>query len=116
VLNGPAEITGDGKSGAKGSYSFSDPGGRGQCVEAELSPFSGDASHPNPRFTHGHAAPARAASARPAHLFRDSDDEAFWRSVTRGPADTVSGLTRLARMERRVTSPDAVLRARFREL
>ena len=61
---------------------------------------------------------------KPAHLFRDSDDEAFWRSVVRRPTDTVSGLARrfremddrLARMERRVTSPDEVLRARFREL
>jgi len=61
---------------------------------------------------------------KPAHLFKDSDDEAFWRSVVRRPADTVSGLARrfrelderLARMERRVTSPDEVLRARFREL
>ena len=61
---------------------------------------------------------------KPAHLYRDSDDEAFWRSVARRPADTVSGLSRrfralddrLARMERRVTSPDEVLRARFREL
>ncbi len=61
---------------------------------------------------------------RPAHLYKDSDDEAFWRSVARRPADTVGGLSRrfrdldsrLARMERRVTSPDEVLRARFREL
>jgi phage shock protein C len=61
---------------------------------------------------------------KPLHLYRDSDDEAFWRSVTRRPADTVSGLVRrfremedrLARMERRVTSPDEVLRARFRDL
>jgi phage shock protein C len=61
---------------------------------------------------------------KPAHLFRDSADEAFWRSVVRPPTDTVSGLARrfremddrLARMERRVTSPDEVLRARFRDL
>jgi phage shock protein C len=61
---------------------------------------------------------------KPLHLYRDSADEAFWRSVTRRPADTVSGLSRrfrdmeerLARMERRVTSPDEVLRARFRDL
>ncbi len=61
---------------------------------------------------------------RPARLYRDSDDEAFWRSVARRPADTVGGLARrfrelearLARMEHRVTSPDEVLRARFREL
>jgi phage shock protein C len=61
---------------------------------------------------------------RPSRLYRDDEDEAFWRSVARHPADTVSGLTRrfrelenrLARMERRVTSPDEALRARFREL
>lgn len=61
---------------------------------------------------------------KPAHLFKDSDDEAFWRSVVRRPADTVSGLARrfrdldqrLARMEHRVTSPDEVLRAQFRQL
>lgn len=61
---------------------------------------------------------------KPQHLFKDSEDEAFWRSVARRPADTVSGLARrfrtmedrLARMEHRVTSPDEVLHARFREL
>ncbi len=61
---------------------------------------------------------------KPAHLFKDSDDEAFWRSVVRRPADTVSGLARrfralddrLARMEHSVTSPDEVLRAQFRQL
>jgi phage shock protein C len=61
---------------------------------------------------------------RPAHLFKDSDDQAFWQSVVRRPADTVSGLARrfralddrLARMEHRVTSPDEVLRAQFRQL
>ena len=61
---------------------------------------------------------------RPAHLFKDSADEAFWRSVVRRPADTVSGLARrfreldqrLARLERQVTSPDEVLRAQFRQL
>jgi phage shock protein C len=61
---------------------------------------------------------------RPPHLYKDSDDEAFWRSVVRRPTDTVSGLARrfreldnrLARMEHRVTSPDEVLRARFRDL
>jgi phage shock protein C len=61
---------------------------------------------------------------KPDHLFKDSDDEAFWRSVNRRPADTVSGLARrfralddrLARMEHRVTSPDEVLRAQFRQL
>lgn len=60
----------------------------------------------------------------PAHLFKDSDDAAFWRSVVRRPADTVSGLSRrfrdldqrLARLERQVTSPDEVLRAQFRQL
>jgi phage shock protein C len=61
---------------------------------------------------------------RPSRLFRDAEDEAFWRSVARRPADTVNGLTRrfrelddrMARMERRITSPDEALRARFREL
>jgi phage shock protein C len=61
---------------------------------------------------------------KPAHLFRDSDDEAFWRSVVRRPADTVSGLARrfrdldnrLIKMEHRITSPDEALRARFRDL
>jgi phage shock protein C len=61
---------------------------------------------------------------RPAKLFKDSDDEAFWRSVNRRPADTVSGLVRrfrdmddrLVKMERRVTSPDEVLRAQFKNL
>lgn len=61
---------------------------------------------------------------RPPRLYRDPEDESFWRSVARHPADTVSGLTRrfrelegrLTRLERRVTSPDEALRARFREL
>lgn len=61
---------------------------------------------------------------KPAKLFKDSDDEAFWRSVNRRPADTVSGLARrfrdmddrLVKMERRVTSPDEVLRAQFKNL
>ncbi|HEX4504273.1 MAG TPA: envelope stress response membrane protein PspC [Alphaproteobacteria bacterium] len=61
---------------------------------------------------------------KPAHLFKDSDDEAFWRSVVRRPADTVSGLSRrfreldqrMAKLERQVTSPDEVLRAQFRQL
>jgi phage shock protein C len=61
---------------------------------------------------------------KPAKLFKDSDDEAFWRSVNRRPADTVSGLVRrfrdmddrLVKMERRVTSPDEVLRAQFKNL
>ena len=61
---------------------------------------------------------------KPEHLFRDSADEAFWRSVVRRPADTVSGLSRrfreldqrLAKLERQVTSPDEVLRAQFRQL
>jgi len=72
----------------------------------------------------GYVVLAVLLQTKPAHLYRDSDDEAFWRSVSRRPADTVSGLSRrfralddrLARMERRVTSPDEVLRARFREL
>jgi phage shock protein C len=61
---------------------------------------------------------------RPPKLYRDSEDEAFWRSVARHPGDTVSGLARrfrdlegrLARLERRVTSPEEALRAQFREL
>jgi phage shock protein C len=61
---------------------------------------------------------------KPAHLFKDKDDEAFWRSVVRRPTDTVSGLARrfreldqrMARLERQVTSPDEVLRAQFRQL
>lgn len=61
---------------------------------------------------------------KPSRLYRDAEDEAFWRSVVRRPADTVSGLTRrfrelddrMVRMERRITSPDEALRARFREL
>ncbi len=72
----------------------------------------------------GYVVLAVLLNRKPAHLFKDSDDEAFWRSVARRPTDTVSGLSRrfrelddrLARMERRVTSPDEVLRARFREL
>ena len=60
----------------------------------------------------------------PAKLYKDSDDAAFWRSVVRRPADTVSGLSRrfreldqrLARLEHKVTSPDEVLRAQFRQL
>ncbi len=72
----------------------------------------------------GYVVLAVLLNPRPPHLFKDSDDEAFWRSVVRRPADTVSGLARrfremddrLARMERRVTSPDEVLRARFRDL
>jgi phage shock protein C len=61
---------------------------------------------------------------KPTQLYRDAEDEAFWRSVTRHPADTVGGLVRrfrelddrAARLERRLTSPDEVLRAQFREL
>ena len=61
---------------------------------------------------------------KPAHLFKDKDDEAFWRSVNRRPADTVSGLARrfreiddrMVKIERRVTSPDEVLRAQFKNL
>jgi phage shock protein C len=61
---------------------------------------------------------------RPAELFKDPEDAAFWHSVARRPTDTVGSLARrframeerLARMERRVTSPDEVLRARFRDL
>jgi phage shock protein C len=61
---------------------------------------------------------------KPAKLFKDSDDEAFWRSVNRRPADTVSGLVRrfrdmddrMVKIERRVTSPDEVLRAQFKNL
>ena len=61
---------------------------------------------------------------KPPRLYRDSEDEAFWRSVARHPADTVSGLIRrfrelderMMRIERRVTSPDEALRARFRDL
>jgi phage shock protein C len=60
----------------------------------------------------------------PAQLYKDPDDAAFWRSVVRRPADTVSGLSRrfreldqrLARLEHKVTSPDEVLRAQFRQL
>jgi phage shock protein C len=63
-------------------------------------------------------------SPRPARLYKDAEDEAFWHSIARRPADTVGGLSRrfrdlddrLARMERRVTSPEEVLRARFRDL
>ena len=61
---------------------------------------------------------------KPIRLYRDAEDEAFWRSVARRPADTVSGLirrfremdNRMARLEHRVTSPDEALRARFRDL
>jgi phage shock protein C len=61
---------------------------------------------------------------KPAHLFKDSADEAFWRSVNRRPADTVSGLARrfreiddrMVKLERSVTSPDEVLRAQFKNL
>jgi phage shock protein C len=72
----------------------------------------------------GYVVMAVLLPARPPHLYRDREDEAFWHSVARRPADTVGGLarrfrdldSRLARMERRVTSPDEVLRARFRDL
>jgi phage shock protein C len=61
---------------------------------------------------------------KPAHLYKDAEDEAFWHSVARRPADTIGGLSRrfrdlddrLARLERKVTSPEEVLRTRFRDL
>jgi phage shock protein C len=72
----------------------------------------------------GYVVLAVLLNRKPAHLFKDSDDEAFWRSVVRRPTDTVAGLARrfrdlddrLVRMERRITSPDEVLRAQFRQL
>ncbi len=67
---------------------------------------------------------AVALRPMPPNLFRDSEDEAFYRSMSRRPADTLGGLTRrfrdmedrLARMERRVTSPEEAMRARFNDL
>jgi phage shock protein C len=72
----------------------------------------------------GYVVLAVLLNRRPPHLFRDSADEAFWRSVARRPTDTIGGLSRrfrelddrLARLEHRVTSPEEVLRARFRDL
>jgi phage shock protein C len=72
----------------------------------------------------GYVVMAMVLNTAPAHLYKDKADEEFWRSVARRPADTVGGLARrfrdidqrMARMERRVTSPEEALRARFRDL
>lgn len=61
---------------------------------------------------------------KPPRLFRDADEETFWRSVARHPPQAASGLSRrfreldgrLIRLERRLTSPDEALRAKFRDL
>jgi phage shock protein C len=72
----------------------------------------------------GYIVMALVLNPAPAHLYKDKADEEFWRSVARRPTDTVGGLARrfrdldqrLALLERRVTSPEEALRARFREL
>lgn len=61
---------------------------------------------------------------RPAQLYRDSDEEDFWRSVSAAPDRTFGSLrqkfreldSRLQRMEKRVTSDDYDLRRRFADL
>jgi phage shock protein C len=72
----------------------------------------------------GYVVLAILLNTAPPHLYKDKEDEAFWRSVTRRPAETVGGLARrfrtlderLAKLELRVTSPEEALRAQFRNL
>ena len=61
---------------------------------------------------------------RPPHLYRDTEEEAFWRSVSNQPDQTFSGLRykfrdleqRLISMESHVTSEEFKLRREFRNL
>ncbi len=61
---------------------------------------------------------------KPAQLYRDHQDEKFWRSVRRSPSNTFSGVrhkfremeARLERMERYVTSPRFKLDQEFQDL
>ncbi len=61
---------------------------------------------------------------RPPAVFRDADEEVFWRSVTDAPDKTFGAVrqkfrdldTRLQRMEQRITNEEFDLRRRFRDL
>lgn len=61
---------------------------------------------------------------KPQRLYRDHQDEKFWRSVRRSPSDTFSSVrhkfremeARLERMERYVTSPRFKLDREFEDL
>lgn len=61
---------------------------------------------------------------KPGQLYRDQQDEKFWRSVRRSPSNTFSGVrhkfremeARLERMERYVTSPRFKLDQEFQDL
>lgn len=61
---------------------------------------------------------------KPSKLYRDQDDERFWRSVRRSPSNTFSSVrhkfremeARLERMERYVTSPRFKLDQEFQDL
>jgi len=61
---------------------------------------------------------------RPQSLFRDADEEVFWRSVTDAPDKTFGAVrqkfrdldSRLQRMEQRITAEEFDLRRQFKDL
>jgi phage shock protein C len=67
---------------------------------------------------------AIALPKRPPALYRSDEEAAFWRGVATTPDDTLAGLRRrfgdlegrIREMERQVTSGDADLRRKFRDL
>jgi phage shock protein C len=67
---------------------------------------------------------AIALPKRPPALYRSDEEAAFWRGVATAPDDTLAGLRRrfgdlegrIREMERQVTSGDADLRRKFRDL
>ncbi len=67
---------------------------------------------------------ALALRHKPEKLYRDAGDEAFWRSVSSRPDQTLSSLKqkfreleqRLARMETQVTDEEFDLKRQFRDL
>ena len=67
---------------------------------------------------------AIALPKRPPALYRSDEEAAFWRGVATAPDDTLAALRRrfgdlegrLREMERQVTSGDADLRRKFRDL
>ncbi|MDR3516125.1 MAG: envelope stress response membrane protein PspC [Azospirillaceae bacterium] len=72
----------------------------------------------------GYLAAAVILPARPNRLYRDAEEEAFWRSVSLKPDRTLAGLTqkfhdlerRLRGMEGYVASNDFTLNRQFRDL
>ena len=72
----------------------------------------------------GYVVLAIALPPRPPQLYRNPEEEAFWRGVATRPQSSVAGLSqrfrqlemRLQEMERLVTSQDFDLRRKFRDL